>query len=222
MPERIGVFICECGPNIKEAIDIDDALRFTKEIENVVVAEKFGLLCSAAGKSFLKDKLKEHNLTRIVIAACSPKEHEITFMNLLRESGINPFFLQIANIREQCAWVIKDKARATGKAKEIILAAVKRVFFHEPLEIKEIECNPDVLVVGAGIAGISAALTLVQKNRKVYLIEKLPVIGGKVVRYEEVFPTLKCASCMLDPVLDKVLHDANIELMTLAQVQEVS
>ncbi len=222
MAERIGVFICECGPNIKEAIDIDDALRFTKEIENVVVAEKFGLLCSAAGKSFLKDKFKEHNLTRVVIAACSPKEHEITFMNLLRESGINPFFLQIANIREQCAWVIKDSAAATGKAKEIILAAVKRVAFHEPLEVKEIECNPDVLVVGAGIAGISAALTLAQKNRKVYLIEKLPVIGGKVARYEEVFPSLKCASCMLDPVLDKVLHDANIELITLAEVQEVS
>ncbi len=222
MPERIGVFICECGPNIKEAIEIDEVLRFIKEIENVVVAEKFGLLCSGAGKNFIKDKLKEHNLTRAVFAACSPKEHEITFMNLLREGGINPFFLQIANIREQCAWVIKDRAAATGKAKEIILAAVKRVVFHEPLEIKEIECNPDVLVVGAGIAGISAALTLAQKNRKVYLIEKLPVIGGKVARYEEVFPSLKCASCMLDPVLDKVLHDANIELITLAQVQEVS
>lgn len=222
MAERIGVFICECGPNIKDAMDIGEIAEFVKGIESVSAVEKFGLLCSETGKNFIKDKIKEYNLTRVVIAACSPKEHEVTFMNLLRNSGINPFFLQVANIREQCAWVVKDKSIAAKKAKKIIQAAVKRVILHEPLEIKEIECNSDAFVVGSGVAGITAALTLAQKNRKVYLVEKSPVIGGKVARYEEVFPELKCASCMLDPLLDAVLHNANIELITLGEVAEVS
>ncbi|GAH15246.1 unnamed protein product, partial [marine sediment metagenome] len=159
--------------------------------------------------------------TRVVVAACSPKEHELTFKKCLERAGLNPFLLQIANIREQCAWVIKDKVLATEKAKVMIRAAVERVIYHEALDIKEIECQPDTLVVGAGVAGLSAALALAQKNRKVYLVEKLPSIGGKVARYEEVFPNLECASCMLDPILDDVLHHENIEVLTYSEIQEV-
>jgi len=218
--ERIGVYVCECGPNVKDAMDLDEVVRFAQGLENVVLAKPFGLLCSEEGKKLVGNDIKEHNLTRVVIAACSPKEHEHTFKEALKNGGLNPFLLQIANIREQCAWVIKDKALATDKAKAMIAAAVKRVIYHEPLEIKEIECRPDVLVVGAGVAGISAALTLAQKNRKVYLVEKLPAIGGKVAQYEGVFPSLECASCVLDPKLDEVLHDERIELLTLTEVQE--
>jgi len=199
---RIGVYICECGPNIKEAIDVNEIAEFAQGLENVVLTKPFHLLCSEEGKTLIGKDIKEYQLTNIVLAACSPKEHEITFRKVLRNAGLNPFMLQIANIREQCAWVIKDRALATQKAKAMIAAAVKRVAYHEPLETKEIQCHSDVLVVGAGVAGISAALTLAQRNRKVYLVEKLPCIGGKVARYEKVFPSLECASCVLDPRLD--------------------
>lgn len=218
---RIGVYICECGPNIKEAIDIEEVVKFAQGLENVVLTKSFNLLCSEEGKKLIEDDIKQHNLTNVVLATCSPKEHEITFRKVLSNAGLNPFLSQIANIREQCAWVIKDNASATQKAKAMIAAAVKRVAFHEPLEIKEIQYQSDVLVVGAGVAGISAALTLAQKNRKVYLVEKLPCIGGKVARYEKIFPSLECASCVLDPILDEVLHNEHIELLTLSEVVEV-
>ncbi len=219
--QRIGVYVCECGPNIKEALDIDEVVTFVQGLESVVLAKPFGLLCSKEGKELIAEDIKEHGLTRVVIAACSPKEHENTFRKILSGAGLNPFLLQIANIREQCAWIIKDKAVATEKAKAMVAAAVNRVGHHEPLEVKEIQCQADVLVVGAGMAGISAALTLAQKNRRVYLVERLPCIGGKVARYEDVFPSLECASCVLDPMLDEVLHNEHIEVMTLSEVQQL-
>jgi heterodisulfide reductase subunit A len=221
MSEKIGVFICECGPNIKDAIDISKVVNFTRGLEDVVFVKPFSILCSDKGKELIRKFIKEYKLTRVVIAGCSPKEHEATFRKILKESGLNPFLIQIANIREQCAWVIKDKALATQKAGALIAGSVKRVVFHEPLEVTEIECNPDVLVVGAGVAGISAALALAQKNRKIYLVERLPCIGGKVALYEEVFPNLECASCMLDPLFDEVLHHDHIELFPLSEVKEV-
>ena len=218
---RVGVYICECGPNVKGAVDIGELETFAGGLENVVLTKSFNLLCSEEGKNLIEEDIKKHRLSNVIIAACTPKEHEITFRKVLIKAGLNPFLLQIVNVREQCAWVTKDIARATQKAKAMIAAAVKRVVLHEPLEVKEIQCNPDVLVVGAGIAGISAALTLAQKGRKVYLVEKLPCIGGKAARYEKLFPHLECASCVLDPVLDEVLHNEHIELMTLSEVQEV-
>jgi len=219
--EGIGVFICECGPNIKDAMDLDYLVQYARGLENVVVAKPFPLLCSLDGKENLSKEIKELGLTRVVIAACSPKEHEHTFSQIMEEAGLNPFLMQIANIREQCAWVIDDPAQATDKAKAILAAAVHRVAHHEPLETREIACQPDVLVVGAGMAGISAALTLTHKGRKVYLVEKAPCIGGKVARYEDLFPNLECASCILDPLLDSVLHHKGIQLWTLSEVQEL-
>jgi heterodisulfide reductase subunit A len=221
LAERIGIYICECGPNIKDAIDMDEVLKLAQDLENVVLAQPVGLMCSEDGKTRISNEIKQQNLTRVVFAACSPKEHEITFKEILRNAGLNPFLLQIANIREHCAWVIKDKPLATEKAKAMIRAAVGRVVHHDPLEVKEIECEPDVLVVGAGMAGISAALTLAQRNRKVYLVEKLPCIGGKVALYEDVYPNLECASCVLDPIADEVLHHEQIKMLTYSEVQEV-
>jgi heterodisulfide reductase subunit A len=202
-------------------MDVNALVTFAQGLENVVLAKAVGFLCSAEGKTRISGEIKEHKLTRVVFAACSPREHEITFREILTNAGVNPFFMQPANIREQCAYVIKDNSLATNKAKMIINAAVSRVMHHEPLEVTEIECQPDVLVLGAGIAGISAALTLAQKDRKVYLLEKLPSIGGKIALYERVFPTLQCASCVLDQVSDEVLHHERIEVLTYSTVQEV-
>jgi len=221
MDIRIGVYICECGPNIKDAMHLEEVTAFAKSLEHVVFVRQFRLLCSNEGKEIIARDIKEQSLNRIVIAACSPKEHELTFRKVLSEAGLNPYLLQIANIREHIAWMITDKELATQLAKVKIRAAVKRVVYQEPLDVKEIEASPDVVVIGAGIAGISAALTLAQKQRKVYLIECLPCIGGKAVRYEDVFPNLECAPCMLEPKMDEVLHNDNIEVLTLTEVKEV-
>ena len=221
MAEQIGVYICECGPNIKDAMNIDDVADFAQQLDGVIFARIFRLLCSQEGKELIAKDVHEQGLTRVVIAACSPKEHEHTFRKVISDAGLNPYMLQIVNIREQCAWVIKDKGRATDLAKSMIKAAVYRVAHHAALETKEIEAQPDVLVVGAGITGMSAALTLAQKQRKVYLVERSPCLGGKVVRYEEVFPNLECAPCMLEPALDEVLHHERIEVLTLSEINEV-
>ncbi|OGP61931.1 MAG: hypothetical protein A2V65_07055 [Deltaproteobacteria bacterium RBG_13_49_15] len=221
MPERIGVYLCECGPNIAEAVDLGRVAVFARGLPNVVRVAPFGLLCAQTGKDFLKHEIREHRLTRVVIAACSPKENEHTFRQVLIDSGVNPFLMQMANIREQCSWVIKDKRAATEQAKQLIHAAASRVIHNQPLETREIECSPDVLVLGAGIAGISAALTLAQKNRKVYLVETSPCIGGKAARHEDLFPSLECASCVLSPKFDELLHNDQIELLTLTDVKEV-
>ena len=218
---RVGIYICECGPNVKEAVDVADVVTFASGLENVVLAKSFNILCSEEGKKLIEEDIRKYHLSNIIVAACTPKEHEATFRKVLSNAGINPFLLQIVNVREQCAWVIKDIVQATQKTKAMITAALKRVVLHEPLEVKELQCKPEVLIVGAGVAGISAALTLAQKDRRVYLVEKLPCIGGKVARYEKLFPNLECASCVLDPLLDEVLHNEHIELMTSTEVQEV-
>jgi len=219
--ERIGVYICECGPNIKDALNIDELARYAGGLDGVVWVKSYRLLCSEDDGERVAKEIKKHRLARVVIAGCSPKEHEHTFRKILKKAGLNPFLLQMANIREQCAWVIKDKKRATESAKVMIHAAVRRVAHHEPIEIKEIECCPDILVLGAGVAGISAALTLSQHNRKVYVVEKAPCIGGKAARYEDLYHTMECAACVLDPVMDAVLHNDQIEVFTYSEVLEV-
>ena len=220
MGERIGVYVCECGPNIGDRIDTEELVRFAQSLDHVSVAKPFGLLCSPDGKALIAQDIFEQKLTRVVIAACTPKEHEQTFKDVLKSAGLNPYLFQIANIREQGAWVTADRSLATDKAKAIVNAAVRRVMLHEPLLAKEIPHESDVMVVGAGVAGIGAALTLAQKNRKVYLVEKLPCIGGKVALYEDIFPRLECASCVLDPLMDEVLHNEQIEVLTFSEVRE--
>jgi heterodisulfide reductase subunit A len=218
---NVAIYLCECGPNIKDAIDLDELKNYARSLKNVVLVKQHGLLCSEEGRNMLADEIKGHGLTGVVVSACSPKEHEATFQAVLKEAGLNPHMLQMANIREQCAWVVRDKASATRKAKALLTAAVKRVIHHEPLEGKEIEGVPDVLVLGAGVAGITAALTLARTERRVYLVEKSPCIGGKVARYEDLYPTMECGSCVMDPLFDQVLHHDRVELLTLSSVQEV-
>jgi len=221
MTERTGVFICECGPNIKDAMDVPELVRFASGLPGVVVAMPHSLLCSDDGKGMIGRIVREQELTGVVVAACSPKEHEKTFRTALADASVNPYMLQIANIREQCAWVTDDLEEATRKAKRIISAAVGRVAHHEPLTATEIDCKADVLVIGAGVAGMSAALTLAQKGRRVFVVEKEPWVGGMTVRYEDVFPGLECASCMLEPMIDEILHHEQIEVLTASEVVEV-
>ncbi|MFW6134159.1 MAG: 4Fe-4S binding protein [Elusimicrobiota bacterium] len=221
MKEKIGVYVCGCSGNISDSLDVDALVDFASNREDVAIAKRHKLLCSKDGKEFLKKEIQENGLTRVVIAACTPKQHEATFMKVLEDAGLNPYLMQMANIREQVAWVTKDKDAATEKAKIFINAAINRVALHEPLERKKIDINPNGLIIGGGVAGIGASLLLAQKGRNAILVEKNPSIGGRTVGYEDVFPNLECATCMLEPKLDEVLHNDNIEVLTYSEVEEV-
>lgn len=221
MRGRIGVYLCSCGTNISDNLDFKKLIDSISLLDKISYVKTHKLLCSEDGKSFLLEDIKKESPEKLVIAACSPKEHEKTFRNILEKAGLNPFLFQMVNVREQVAWVTSDKDKATKKAEAYIRAAVRRVDLQEPLEKKEVECNSDVLVIGAGPAGMEASLLIANAGRKVYLVEKNSFLGGKVARYEDVFPKMECASCMLEPKMDEVLHHENIELLTLSEVQEV-
>ena len=218
---RIGVYVCECGPNIAESIDIDKVLEAISPLAHVVVAEKYKLLCSGDGKTFLEEEIKKENLTHLVVAACSPKQHEITFMTVCENAGLNPYLFQLANIREQCAWIIEDKEEATQKAIRHIKAAIRRVQYQTALEKKEIESNPDVLVIGGGVAGIEASLMLASPDRKVYLVEKTSSLGGAVKNFEKIFPNMEPSSLLLDQKIQELLENEHIDVFTNSEVEHV-
>jgi len=218
---RTGVYLCACGTNIADHVDLESLLALSASLPCVGYAKIHRLLCSEEGKAYLARDLAEEKATRVVVAACSPREHESTFRGVLSRAGINPFLLQMANVREQVGWVTPDKAAATEKAACAVRGAVRRVALHEPLEKREIDCNTDALVLGAGPAGMEAALLLARAGRNVYLVEKSPAIGGRVVLFEKLFPDLECGPCALEPSMDEVLHHENVHLLTDSEVREV-
>jgi heterodisulfide reductase subunit A len=219
--KRIGVYVCECGTNIAEKVDVDQVIAAVSPLKDVAVAEKYKLLCSGDGQAFLKQAIEEHGLTHLVVAACSPKQHEITFMNVCQKAGLNPQLFQLANIREQCAWVTPDGAEATAKAIRQIRAAISRVGYHNPLENKEIECNPDVLVIGGGIAGIKASQILAAPNRKVYLVEKNSSLGGKVKSLSKLFVNMESGSKLITQEVKSLLDNKYIEVFTESEVEQI-
>jgi heterodisulfide reductase subunit A len=221
MKPKIGVYICHCGTNIAATVDCEELVRFSNTLPGVKVARDYRYLCSDPGQDLIKKDIRELSLERVVVAACSPQMHETTFRNLLSGEGINPYFLNIANIREQCSWVHKERKRATEKAKHIIKAAAARVSYHEALDSRRVEIRPAVLVAGAGIAGIQAALTIANEGTKVYLMEKAPYIGGHMAQLDKTFPTLDCASCIFTPKTVEVVRNKNIELFVCSEVVDV-
>ena len=191
---RIGVYICHCGTNIAGVVNVEEVAEFASRLDGVVVAKHYPFMCSDPGQDLIKANIVDQDLDRVVVASCSPLMHEPTFRKACGEAGLNPFFFQMANIREQCSWVTEDSTRATQKAKAIVAAAVMRVRFHEPLETREVPVNPAALVVGAGIAGIEAALRIADSGRKVHLVEREPSIGGHMAQLYKTFPTLDCSA----------------------------
>ncbi len=179
-------------------------------------------MCSDPGQELIKNDIRELGVNRVVVASCSPTMHEPTFRRACREGGLNPYCFEMANIREHCSWVTEDHKNATEKAKALIAAAVRRVYYHKPLEAREVPVNPNTLVVGGGIAGIQAALTIANSEHKVYLVEREPSIGGHMAQLDKTFPTLDCSACILTPKMTLVGSHPYIELMTWSEVEEVS
>ena len=194
MEPRIGVYVCHCGANIACTVDVVQVTEYAKGFPSVVVARDYKFMCSDPGQDLIKNDIKELRLNRVVVASCSPRLHEPTFRRTVASANLNPYLFEMANIREQCAWVHQDKEKATEKAKALVSAAVRRVSCHEPLEKKEVPVNPCTLVVGAGIAGIQAALEIADSGQKVYLVEREPSIGGNMARLDKTFPTFDCSA----------------------------
>ncbi|MDJ0763169.1 MAG: CoB--CoM heterodisulfide reductase iron-sulfur subunit A family protein [Myxococcota bacterium] len=221
MKEKIGLFVCRCGDNIAGVIDVDALSNQVGEEADISFVAGHDLLCSPDGKKFLAEKITEQDATHVVIAACSPKDHEAGFQKVIESVGVNKHLLQMANIREHCTWVTADSQQAQKKSLAMVKAAIERVRFHEKLEEKEIECNANLLVVGGGVAGMEAALLAAQAGRKVTLVEASPSVGGVAPEFEEVAPNMECAPCMLSPRIDELGENSNITLMTNSRVTEV-
>ena len=220
--ERIGVYVCHCGTNIAGTVDVEEVARFAAGLPGVVVSRDHKYMCSDPGQDLIKQDIQELGLTRVVVASCSPLMHERTFRNACGEAGLNPFFFQMANIREHCSWTIQDREEATRKAKGIVAAAVRRVPYHEPLQVERVPVTPATLIVGGGIAGIEAALQIAEAGKRVYLVEREPTIGGHMAMLDKTFPTLDCAACILTPKMVSVGQHPNITLLTYSEVEEVS
>ena len=192
--KRIGVYICDCGVNIASTVNTDRVVEFAGGLPSVVVARKNKYMCSEPGQEMIKKDIRELGLTRVVVASCTPRMHEVTFQAAVNEAGLNPYYFAMANIREHDSWVVEDSDEATAKAKRLVGAAVARVAYQEALEARKAPVSRAAMVVGAGIAGIQAALTIADAGYPVYLIEREPSIGGVMAQLDKTFPTLDCST----------------------------
>jgi heterodisulfide reductase subunit A len=190
---RIGVYVCQCGHNIGRVVDCEAVARYAAGLEGVVHASTNRYSCSEPGQEGMIADIKKHRLERVVIAACSPRLHEPTFRAMLQRAGLNPYLLEMSNIREHCSWVHDDPARATAKAKDLVHMAVERARLLKPQDPITVPVRRAALVVGGGIAGIQASLDLADAGYQVHLVEKEPSIGGMMARIDKTFPTMDCS-----------------------------
>ena len=191
---RVGVYVCHCGLNIAQTIDCEKVSAFGAELEDVVISKDIGYACSEPGQQQIKDDILEHHLDRVVVASCSPRLHEPTFKQMLQSAGINPYLMEMANLREQCSWVhMKEPEAATRKACDLVRMAVSRIRLLKPLEEDTIPLTKRTLVIGGGVAGIQAALDLADNGYDVVLVEKRPTIGGMMAQLDKTFPTMDCS-----------------------------
>jgi heterodisulfide reductase subunit A2 len=218
---RIGVFVCHCGINIAQNVDVKALTEYANHLHGVVVAKEYKYMCSDVGATLIKDTIKEFKLDGVVIASCSPRMHEHTFRRVANDGGVNPYRVEISNIREQCSWAHSDKQKATEKAKYLVRSAVSKALSLEPLKPSTLKVIPEALIIGGGIAGIQASLDLANDGFKVHLVERDPSIGGHMAQLDKTFPTLDCSSCILTPKMMEVANHENIELLSYAEVASI-
>jgi len=217
----IGVYICHCGINIASVVDVKAVAEFAMTLPGVVVAKDYQYMCSDPGQELIKNDIKEHGLKRVVVAACSPRMHEPTFRVAISDANLNPYLLEVANIREHCSWVHHDGEDATAKAKDLVQSAVSKAMLLAPLESREVSVTPTSLVIGGGVAALEAALDIADAGFKTYLVEREATLGGHAAQIERLFPALEDTSCLILPKMVSVVEHPNIEVMTDAEIAEV-
>jgi heterodisulfide reductase subunit A len=218
---RVGVYICHCGGNISDTVDVAKVKEAVGKFPSVEIAETYEYVCSDPGQELIAKGVKEHGINRVVVASCTPKMHLDTFRQNVKSAGLNPYFLEMANIREQCSWIHGEKENATAKAIDLIRGAVERAKRLQPLEAKSMPVNRDVLVIGGGVAGIMTSIELADKGFKVYLVERSPSIGGHMAQLSKTFPTLDCSQCILTPKMVYAAQHPNIEILSQAEVTAI-
>ncbi len=222
MSEKIGVYVCHCGGNISDTVNVDEVAKYAENQDDVVVVRSISHMCSEEGQKAIIDDINEEGLDKIIVAACSPQFHGPTFRKVVEKAGLNPAMVEMANIREQSAWPhFNDKKAATEKAKLLTKAAIDDIRDMEPVVPEKMKIGKNVLVVGAGIAGIQASLDLADSGFNVYLVEKKPMIGGHMAQLSRTFPTNDCASCILAPKMADAADHPNIHLYTYSEIESV-
>ncbi len=219
--QRIGVFVCWCGSNIAATVDVQAVSDALAKEPGVVLSTNYQYMCSQSGQEMIQNAIKEHKLTGIVVCSCSPRMHEATFRKTAQQAGINPYMVEIANIREQCSWVHKDKVTGTEKAIILGRAAIAKVHLNAPLTAGQSPVTKRALVIGGGIAGIQTALDIADAGFEVDIVEKKPTIGGKMTQIDKTFPTLDCAACILTPKMVDVAQNDKIRIFSYAEVETV-
>lgn len=221
MKPRIGVYICHCGLNIANTVDVEATREFARALPNVSVARNYTYMCSDPGQALITNDIRELGLTHVVVASCSPRMHEPTFRATIHKAGLNPYCLEMANIREQCAWVHADKKFATLKAMDLIASAVAKVAWLVPLQTREVGVTQAALVIGGGIAGLHAALDIADAGFPVALVEKQPYLGGRVAQLYTTFPTQERVADLLAPLIARVTQHPHIRVIANAKVEQI-
>jgi heterodisulfide reductase subunit A len=219
--ERIGVYVCNCGTNIGKVVDVAAVAESAQAIPGVAIARSYKYMCSNPGQEMIVQDIQEHALTRVVVASCSPRMHEATFRGALKRAGLNPYMLEMANIREQCSWIHDDTVAATKKAKALVHAAIQRVKFNEELESRTAPMCASTLVIGGGVTGLTAALELADAGQQVFLVEKQDHLGGNVARLDLTAPYLDSAQDILQNWISRVERHPNIRLFLNSELTEL-
>ena len=218
---RIGVYICHCGVNIAATVDVEQVAQFAATLPGVVVARDYLYMCSDPGQALIQKDIQERGLNRVVVASCSPRMHEPTFRGAAQQVGLNPYLVEMANIREQCSWVHSDREQATEKAQVLVASVVAKAALLEPLEEREVGVMPGVVVIGGGIAGMVSALDVADAGFPVYLVEKSDCLGGHVADLNRTFPTLETVAELLEPLTERVQNHPNVTVLLNTRVAGV-
>ncbi|MCQ2437253.1 MAG: NAD(P)-binding protein, partial [Clostridia bacterium] len=220
--QRIGVFVCWCGSNIAATVDVKRVAEAVREVPGVVYSADYQYMCSENGQALIRDAISEHKLTGVVVCSCSPRMHEATFRKTATKAGINPYMVEIANIREQCSWIHKDMPEGTEKAIILAKAAIAKVNLNAPLIAGTSPVTKRALVIGGGIAGIQTALDVADAGYEVDIVEKSPTIGGRMSQLDKTFPTLDCAACILTPKMVDAAQHEKINIISYAELDKLS
>jgi heterodisulfide reductase subunit A2 len=219
---RIGVYICWCGTNIAKMVDVEAVAAEVSKLPHVAISKTYKYMCSDPGQELVIKDIRGHRLNRVVVAACSPRIHELTFRKACEKAGINPYLFEMANIREQDSWVHTDRSEATKKAIDLVIAAIRRVQYHEALEKRSVNVDPATLIIGGGISGMIAALEIANAGKKVYLVEKTDKLGGQVAKFNLLFPHLSSAKQMIQPIIQRVENHPEIDVFLDTEIKDVT